>query len=121
MLYKILLQLLSEMQRIIEMESFQSSVKGSWINSWSPQILAQSSIEKQKNKRLAKIIAEIPNDESKLHMYCTLLQLYIHVFIVSIIDCTYVVSLIYLVYMLPEARIKPNHELVIYSIPVSLN
>lgn len=42
-------------------------------------------------------------------MYCVNLFL---------LDTSFIISLIYLVYMLPD-RIKPDHENVVYAVPVS--
>ena len=52
------------MQRIVDVEQFQSSVSNSWIKVWSPQILSQAAVESQKNKRLSKVMKDIPTDES---------------------------------------------------------
>ncbi len=104
------------MQRIVHMEQFQSSLRSSWIKTWSPLVLLQTSVEKPRNKRLSRIIDEIPTDESKIyeHESCVF-----HLLINDIPDSSIITSLIYLVYMLPEARTKPDHEYVIYAIPVS--
>lgn len=52
------------MQRIVDVEQFQSSVRNSWIKVWSPRILSQAAVESQKNKRLSKVMKDIPTDES---------------------------------------------------------
>lgn len=51
------------MQRILEVEHLQSSVRNSWTSTWSPRICAQVSVEKHKNKRLASIINQLEISE----------------------------------------------------------
>ena len=34
-------------------------------------------------------------------------------------ECSYLVSVICLLYMLPESRVKPNHENIVWAVTVS--
>ena len=49
-----------EMQRIVEIENVQSSMRNSWITVWSLRILSQATVERQKNKRLASVMMDFP-------------------------------------------------------------
>ena len=54
------------MQRLLKVDRWQFSVRDSWVKIWSPQICAQASIERHKNKKLSVIMKEFGTDDGKL-------------------------------------------------------
>lgn len=97
------------MQRILQVDRLETSVRESWVKVWAPQIWKQ--IHEKKRQFLSNIFditnEGIPKHHSIMfHMYIADEQIHP------------ILSFAVLPYLLPDARMKSKHENLIWAIPV---
>ena len=108
------------MQRILSTERLQLSVRDSWWNLWGPAILKQASVEKTKSK-VAHVLENLADEGICCDCCIKILDpTYDKCCLHSFAELPSVSALLVLPYLLPDSRVTPDHECIIWAIPVSL-
>ena len=98
-----------EMQRLLQTERLQQSVRDSWVKVWT---LNQASVE---TRKLVIDMEDILNNG----IWCAFTLGNTSYLDILPPECSPVSPLLVLPYMLPDSRVKPDHERLAWAIPVS--
>ena len=92
-----------EMQRLLQTERLQQSVRDSWVKVWTPKIINQASVEKSKTRKLVIVMEDILNNG----IWCAFTLGNTSYLDILPPECSPVSPLLVLPYMLPDSRVKP--------------